>query len=554
MNILLLSTGGGGGNILRSLKALFRRDLSLTQKTDARYAERLRRCVATRFLDTNEFSLSDVPKEERLLIGPATTRRLGSMHNPEVAREALEESKAEVETLLNRYSVVVLMGTGGKGTGAGTIFPLAQMARQQKKLVIPIFVRPSFERHEVQKRRYDHALEVTEQFDSARIRLIEILNDRGYSDTDPQLQSEVWERMNRPIAGGLRGLLYVLWDLSQVDPSDLCALFGGHGRLRIGFSAFDPPVGQEPDDEQVQKVVRDCWDNPYYEFAGPVGTSLICIQGDWSNVVDGKIKGRLAACALSSAGDPPYNPLYARAFHVPKPWGITALFAEYTGNHSPLEIDWTCERKAAPLVNASSNLSEAAITVAARSDEGVASNDLARPWLLNPVQLEPPGDEHARVEKSRSFCSLWEFAVALDRSDPAAIALAGNSAECEMPLERTEIRKLLGTLWFRSVFPRLSEQWRDRILEAVLASVVVPNHTLRNGRRTVHLSELSFDQLKQIVRETIVSDAIRRDLHLLLTVGTLWGTNAMARVEFGEAPDTVQSSKLALLLQPFRHT
>jgi len=91
-----MSSGGGGGNILRSLKTLFRRDLNVTQKSDPKYAERLRRAVATRFLDTNEFSLSDVPKEERLLIGETTTRRLGSMHNPDVARAALEESRRDV--------------------------------------------------------------------------------------------------------------------------------------------------------------------------------------------------------------------------------------------------------------------------------------------------------------------------------------------------------------------------------------------------------------------------------------------------------------------------
>ena len=133
------------------------------------------------------------------------------------------------------HSVVILVATGGKGTGAGTIFPLADMARRQKKLVIPIFVRPSFERHEVEKRRYDHALKVTEQFDAAGIRLIEVLNDRGYSDSAPEPQAVVWERMNLPIARGLRGLLYVLWDLSQVDPSDLSILFAGDGRMRIGF-------------------------------------------------------------------------------------------------------------------------------------------------------------------------------------------------------------------------------------------------------------------------------------------------------------------------------
>ena len=61
MNILLLSAGGGGGNILRSLKALFQRDVAVTEETDPQYAERLRAVVTTRFLDTNEFSLADVP-------------------------------------------------------------------------------------------------------------------------------------------------------------------------------------------------------------------------------------------------------------------------------------------------------------------------------------------------------------------------------------------------------------------------------------------------------------------------------------------------------------
>ena len=183
MNILLLSAGGGGGNILRSLKASFKRDLAVTQQSDSRYAERLRRAVTTRFLDTNEFALSDVPKDERFLIGTETTGRLGARHDPDVARHALNESRSEVEALFSRYSIVILVGTGGKGTGAGTMFPLAQMAREQKKLVIPIFVRPSFERHEVDKRHYDHAVNVIERFDSAGMRLIEILNDRGYVET-----------------------------------------------------------------------------------------------------------------------------------------------------------------------------------------------------------------------------------------------------------------------------------------------------------------------------------------------------------------------------------
>src|SRR5215470_4900278 len=105
MHILLIGAGGGGGNILRSVKASFRRDLATIQKADARYAERLSRSVTTRFLDTNEFALSDLPNEERFLIGAETTGRLGARHDPEVARQALAESRGEVEALFSCYSI-----------------------------------------------------------------------------------------------------------------------------------------------------------------------------------------------------------------------------------------------------------------------------------------------------------------------------------------------------------------------------------------------------------------------------------------------------------------
>jgi cell division GTPase FtsZ len=557
VSILLLSSGGGGGNILRSLKALFRRDLVVTQKADARYAERLRRALTTRFIDTNEFSLADVPKEERLVIGSTTTKRIGSMHNPELARKALDESKKEVESLLSRHSVVIVIGTGGKGTGAGTIFPIARMARQQKKLVIPIFVRPSFERHEVEKRRFDHALKVAEQFDAAGIRLMEILNDRGYIDTHPEPQPVVWERMNLPIARGLRGLIYVLWDLSQVDPSDLSILFGGHGRLRIGFSELDPPAGHEPGDEQIQAAVRGCWDNPFCAFDGPVGTSLVCIQGDWSNVVDGKIKGQIAALALRQAADSPYNPLYTRAVGAPRPWGVTTLFAEHTGNHPPLEIDWSAEKRVALRFNGTSETDSVPVE---EPDEAIISAspnvDMTPIPEVMPVVVaaaDTPAESPSEPEASTSFSTFWDFARAVNRSDPAALALAADGAESEIPMEAPELRKLLSTFWFRSVFPRLSKHWQNRILNVVTEHASIQDHTIGKGRNAVHLSEMTSEQRQRMMSDPTLPDEVRADLHLVATVTMLWGEDALKRFEFVPASPAPDSSRLAALLQPFRH-
>ena len=540
VNLLLLSTGGGGGNIVRSVKTLFHRDLAVTEHANAEYADRLKAAVTTCCIDTNEFSLMDLPAEERLVIGPRTTRRLGARHNPDVAQEALAESRSEVEALISRHSVIVLVGTGGKGTGAGTIFPLAQMARRLKKLVVPIFVRPSFERHEVDKRRYDHASAVSRQFDAAHIRLVEVLNDRGYSDVDPQPQSTVWERMNLPIARGLRGLIYVLWDLSQIDPSDLATLFAGQGRLRIGFGEIDPAAGREPTDEQVEHAVRDCWQNPYYAFGKPAGTSLICIQGDWSNVVDARIKGGLAALAMGKAANSPYTPLFARALHAPRPWGVTALFAEYTGVHVPLDIDWPLERGNVGTIATAVPISEATPT-------GVADETVESPAVAE-IMDKPPEMPAARAPV---FASLWEFAVAVNRSDPAAVALAGDGAATSMPIEGADVRKLIGTVWFRGVAPRLSDEWRARLLNALVEILEVPDQAVRIGRRTAHLKGLSYAELQDVAR-TSLPDAVRADVDLLLTVGRLWGADAIELVRFTPGVNHQEPSKFAGLLAGLR--
>jgi len=540
MHILLMSAGGGGGNILRSVMATFRRDLAVTQKTDPTHAERLRSAVTTRFLDTNEFALSDLPEEERCLIGARTTGRLGARHDPEVALRALEESRREVEELFSRYSIIILIGTGGKGTGAGTMFPLAQIARQQKKLVIPIFVRPSFERHEVDKRHYDHAVRAIEQFDAAGIRLIEILNDRGYVEHDPQPQPVVWERMNIPIARGLRGLIYVLWDLSQVDPSDLSILFAGKGRLRIGFAEIDPPEGCDPSDEQVEHAARRCCDNPYYAFHKPAGTSLICIEGDWSNLVDAQIKGRVAV-AMGVDARSPYSPLYARAVGMPRPWGVTALFAEYTGTQQPLDVDWSLEKGVRTTATVVEPIAaEAAPLAAAKSPEPVKP----RRSSLDQKVVDPA--------RARAFTTFREFAVALNRSDPAALALAGDGAASHIPVDKTELRRLLGTMWFRTVLNRLHGDWRERLLHVLIESATVPDHVVKRGRQTIHLRELSYQELEEMSSKTSVPDSIRPELDLLIAVGRFWGADAVKRFRFADVPERHEPSMMDGLLHKFR--
>ena len=563
MNILLLSLGGGGGNILRSVKELFRRDLAVTQKTDGRFAERLRRAVTTRFLDTNEFSLASVPREERLIIGERTTGRLGARHNPDVAAQALEESRTEVEALLSRYSVVVVIGTGGKGTGAGTMFPVVQMARDQRKLVIPIFVRPSFERHEVDKRRYDHALSVVERFDEAKIRLIEILNDQGYADSDPAASvrgvgtDEPADR-ERIARSDLRALRLVASRSVRLVHCCLPAAAGSAWDSRKSIRR----TAQEPSEEQVAEAVRTCWQNSYYAFSKPVGTSLVCIQGHWSNVVDAKIKGRLAAMATAGVPESPYTPLYARAVHVPKPWGVTALFAEHTGTQSPLDIDWSAERKSGrltpcvpPAIGQFSvdTTESAAARIIDRPPDPIDQPALTDSVREQPALTDSVSEELTQpVEAKPSFATFWDFAVAVNRSDRAALALARDGAPGGIPIDGAEVKKLMGTMWFRGVVPRLSDQWR-----ATSAGRTGQHHANSEppaeGRSPWSAPQRADLCSTERCREADpLPDVARADVDLLMIVGRLWGGEAVKRFQFVAMSPDGERSRFESLLHGLR--
>ena len=84
--------------------------------------------------------------------------------------------------------------------------------------------------------------------------------------------------------------------------------------------------------------------------------------------------------------------------------------------------------------------------------------------------------------------------------DPAALALAGNDATDAVSIDASEIRKLLGTMWFRDVVPRLSEQWQRRVLDVLVDSMAIPNHVLRVDHRDVRISDLNFAQLSEVGR------------------------------------------------------
>ncbi len=78
------------------------------------------------------------------------------------------------------------------------------------------------------------------------------------------------------------------------------------------------------------------------------------------------------------------------------------------------------------------------------------------------------------------------------------------------------------------------------------------NHPVRHGRHVTHLRELTYAQLQEIASNTSLADGVRPDLDLLITVGRLWGADAVKQIRFVEAPEQPRaSSKVESLLDRF---
>lgn len=80
--------------------------------------------------------------ETVLQIGPKITKGLGAGGNPEIGRKAAEESKAEIESLLDGADMVFVTAGMGGGTGTGAAPVIARLARERGALTIGVVTRP----------------------------------------------------------------------------------------------------------------------------------------------------------------------------------------------------------------------------------------------------------------------------------------------------------------------------------------------------------------------------------------------------------------------------
>ena len=170
--IKVVGIGGGGSN---AVSRMFKEKLPVVEyfglNTDAQH---LYRC--------------DVA--HRIAIGQTLTRGLGAGANPDLGRQAAEESRAEIEEALGGADMVFLAAGMGGGTGTGATSVVAQIVKESGALTVAVVSKPfSFEAATRRKNAEEGIARLKDHVDT----LIVIPNDRLLELNIHGDQTYTWE-------------------------------------------------------------------------------------------------------------------------------------------------------------------------------------------------------------------------------------------------------------------------------------------------------------------------------------------------------------------------
>jgi cell division protein FtsZ len=170
--IKVLGIGGGGSN---AVSRMYKEKLPVVEY----YA-----------LNTDAQHLFRCDVAHRIALGQNLTRGLGAGAQPELGRQAAEESRGEIQAACEGADMVFLaIGMGG-GTGTGAAPVIAQIAKESGALTIAVVSRPfSFEAAVRRKNAEEGIARLKDHVDT----LITIPNDRLLELNHQRDQTFTWE-------------------------------------------------------------------------------------------------------------------------------------------------------------------------------------------------------------------------------------------------------------------------------------------------------------------------------------------------------------------------
>jgi cell division protein FtsZ len=222
-NIKVIGVGGGGGSAVnRMIENEVQGVEFVAMNTDAQVLK---------------LSKADV----RLQLGKNLTRGLGAGANPDVGRQAAEESEDEIRELLAETDMVFITAGMGGGTGTGAAPIVAKIAREMGCLTIGIVTKPfGFEG----KRRMSVALEGLEALKPYVDTLIVIPNDKLFYVVDRNTSYlDAFREADKVLRQGVQGITEIIAipGVVNVDFADVKTVMKDKGTALMGIGVAEGP-------------------------------------------------------------------------------------------------------------------------------------------------------------------------------------------------------------------------------------------------------------------------------------------------------------------------
>ncbi len=295
--------------------------------------------------------------DRRIQLGPNVTQGLGAGSNPEVGRQAAEETLSEVmESFSSSHMVFITAGMGG-GTGTGAAPVIAQAAREAGILTVGVATKPfQFEG----AHRMAMAEAGIDSFESHVDTLIVIPNQNLFRvANDKTTFADAFKMADDVLYSGVRGVtdLMVMPGLINLDFADVRAVMMEMGKAMMGtgesegekraIDAAEAAISNPLLDEVSMKGARGVLinitggpDMTLYEVDEAANRIKDEVDSDaniiFGSIFDDSLEGKIRVSVVATGIDaekaalPRIHTLYGKADPIEKvlPLEASATFAE----------------------------------------------------------------------------------------------------------------------------------------------------------------------------------------------------------------------------------
>lgn len=280
-------------------------------------------------VNTDAQALNQSIAEIKMQIGKTLTRGLGAGANPEIGKKAVEESKQQIQEVLQGADMVFVTAGMGGGTGTGAAPAIAEISRKLGALTIGVVTRPF--KFEGSKRAANAASGINEMRESVDT-LIIIPNDRLLEIVDKKTHMlDAFRKADSVLRQGVQGIsdLIAVPGLINLDFADVKTVMSHKGTALMGIGIAS---GESRATEAAQKAIN----SPLLE------TSINGAQGVIMNITGGRnlslYEVQEAADMVSSASHEELNMIFGSVINdnLKEEIIVTVIATGFTAKESPL--------------------------------------------------------------------------------------------------------------------------------------------------------------------------------------------------------------------------